>query len=101
MTKLTRVGFFREMGHGEPSAPSLADARAPPPAPHQDARAAHLEAGRVYIATPGLTKDVLDGRTVIGAPSYLTDGTFVWPGDAATARSAPRRAAAAAGGRSR
>lgn len=83
MTQLVRVGFFREMSHGEPSDPSLAEARAGAPAPHQDALAAYLAAGRVYIATPGLAKDVFDRKTVIGAPSYLTDGAYVWPGDAA------------------
>lgn len=83
MTKLIRVGFFREMRHGEPGDPSLADARAAAPADKQDALAAYLAAGHVYIATPGVAKDVLDRKTVIGPPSYLTDGTYVWPGDAA------------------
>lgn len=83
MKKLIRVGFFREMRHGEPGDPSLADARAEAPAPHQDALAAYLAAGHVYIATPGMARDVLDGKTVIGPPNYLTDGTYVWPGDAA------------------
>ena len=83
MTKLTRVGFFREMSHAEPTDPSLAEARADAPAPQQDALAAYLTAGRVYISTPGLAKDVFDPKTVIGPPSYLTDGTYVWPGDAA------------------
>jgi hypothetical protein len=83
MTKLIRVGFFREMPHGEAGDPSLADARAGAPAPQQDALAAYLAAGHVYIATPGLAKDVLDRKTMIGPPSYLTDGTYVWPGDAA------------------
>jgi hypothetical protein len=83
MTKLVRVGFFREMPHGEPSDPSLAAARGDAPQPHQEALAAYLAAGHVYIATPGLTKDVLDRKTVIGPPSYLTDGTYVWPGDVA------------------
>jgi hypothetical protein len=83
MTKLVRVGFFREMDHGEPSDPSLVAARADAPQPHQEALAAYLAAGHVYIATPGLAKDVLDRKTVIGPPSYLTDGTYVWPGDVA------------------
>jgi len=83
MPKLIRVGFFREMPHGEPDDPSLAEARADAPAPQQDALAGYLAAGRVYIATPGIAKDVLDRKTVIGSPSYLTDGIHVWPGDAA------------------
>jgi hypothetical protein len=83
MTKLIRVGFFREMRHGEPSDPSLTEARAPAPAPQQDKLAAYLAAGHVYIATPGMAKDVIDRKTVIGPPNYLTDGEYVWPGDAA------------------
>ena len=83
MTRLIRTGFFREMPHGETSDPSLAEARASAPAAHQDAIAAYLAAGHVFIATPGLAKDIFDRKTVIGSPSYLTDGTYVWPGDAA------------------
>ena len=83
MTKLIRVGFFREMPHGEPTDPSLADARADAPAPHQDAVVGYLEAGHLYIATPSPTKDVIDRRTLIGPPHYLTDGRHVWPGDVA------------------
>lgn len=83
MPKLVRVGFFREMRHGEPSDPSLAEARADAPGAHQAELAAYLAAGQVYIATPGVAKDVIDGKTMIGPPSYLTDGTYVWPGDAA------------------
>lgn len=82
MTKLQRVGFFREMSHGDPTDPSLADARADTPGPHQESVVAYLEAGHVYIATPGMAVDVLDG-TPIGPPHYLTDGSHVWPGDAA------------------
>lgn len=83
MTKLIRVGFFREMPHGESTDPSLAAARADAPGPHQDAVLKYLEAGQLFIATPSPTKDVLDGRTLIGPPHYLTDGTYVWPGDVA------------------
>jgi hypothetical protein len=83
MTKLIRAGFFREMPHGEPSDPSLAAARTDAPGPHQEAIAAYLDAGHIYIATPGPTKDVIDRRTLIGPAHYLTDGRFVWPGDAA------------------
>jgi hypothetical protein len=83
MTKLLRVGFFREMPHGEPTDPSLAEARADSPAARQDALVAYLEAGRIYIATPSPTLDVIDGHTTIGPPHYLTDAIYVWPGDAA------------------
>jgi hypothetical protein len=83
MSKVIRVGFFREMPHGEPTDPSLAEARADAPGPHQHAIAAYLEAGHLFIATPSPTRDVLDRRTLIGPPHYLTDGVYVWPGDVA------------------
>lgn len=83
MTKLTRVGFFKEMPHGQPTDPSLAAARADAPAPQQDAVARYLEAGHLFIATPRPAVDVFDKRTLISPPHYLTDGRFVWPGDLA------------------
>jgi hypothetical protein len=83
MPKLIRVGFFREMRHGEPDDPSLAALRSPTPGPHQVDLARYLDAGHVLFATPGFATDVLDGTTRIGPPHYLTDGQYVWPGDAA------------------
>ena len=66
MAKLIRVGFFREMPHGEPSDPSLAEAHAPAPAAQQNALASNLAAGHVYIATPGLTKEVVGAAPRLG-----------------------------------
>jgi hypothetical protein len=83
MTPLQRTGFFREMPHGEPSDPSLAEARQATPAHHEDRVVRYLEAGHVYMATPGPTPDVFAPGTMIGPPHYVTDGTFVWPGDLA------------------
>jgi len=83
MIELQRTGFFREMPHGEPTAPSLADARNAAPSPHEDRIAAYLDAGHVCSAAPGLTHDVFDTSKRIGPPHHLTDGRFVWPGDLA------------------
>jgi hypothetical protein len=83
VTELVRTGFFREMRHGDPTDPSLADARQATASPHDDRIAAYLDAGHVYIATPGFTQDVFDPSVRIGPPHYLTDGRFVWPGDLA------------------
>jgi hypothetical protein len=82
MTKLRRVGFFNEMPHGDPTDPSLAVSREATADADELLLANYLEAGAVYIATPGLAVDVLDGQTPIGPPNYLTDGLFVWPSDA-------------------
>jgi hypothetical protein len=83
MIELQRTGFFREMPHGEPSDPSLAEARNPAPGPHEERVVAYLETGHVHTAAPGPVFDVFDAGTRIGSPHLLTDGTFVWPGDLA------------------
>ena len=83
MIELTRTGFFREMPHGEPGDPSLAEARNPAPGPHEDRVIAYLEAGHVHSAAPAPVRDVLDAATELGPPHSLTDGTFVWPADLA------------------
>ena len=83
MTKLIRVGFFKEMPHGQPGDPSMAAARAEAPAPKQEAVASYLDAGHLFIATPKPSVDVFDKRTLISPPHYLTDGRHVWPGDLA------------------
>jgi hypothetical protein len=83
MIELVRTGFFREMRHGAPGDPSLAEARSTTASPHEDRIAAYLDAGHVYIATAGPSRDVFAPETLIGPPHYLTDGRFVWPGDLA------------------
>jgi hypothetical protein len=83
MIELQRTGFFREMPHGESTDPSLADARNPAPLPHEDRVAAYLDTGHVHTAATAPTRDVFDASKSIGPPHYLTDGTFVWPGDLA------------------
>jgi hypothetical protein len=81
-TTLQRVGFFRQMPHGEPSDPDVMSSLAETPGPDDEAVAAYLDAGQLYIATPTLVTDVLDGKTLIGPAHYLTDGRYAWPGDA-------------------
>jgi hypothetical protein len=83
MTELQRIGFFREMPHGEPTDPSLTVAGRVAPAPHEGRIAAYLDTGHVCFATPGYTRDVLDPRVRIGPPHYLTDGRFLWSADLA------------------
>jgi hypothetical protein len=83
MTKLQRVGFYRQMPHGEPTDPDITAASADVAGPDEEALASYLDAGHVYIATAGIVTDVVDGRTPIGPAHYLTDGTYVWPGDVA------------------
>jgi hypothetical protein len=80
---LREVGFFRELEHGRPDGPSLADraGTCADTAPLER----YLRSGVHFIATAGsLTKDVLDpGRPPIGPLGLQTDGTWVWPSDLA------------------
>jgi hypothetical protein len=83
MAKLIRIGFFREMRHGDPADPSLADARAERPQTHQERILSYLDAGHVAIAAAGPSKDVFDPKKRADPPHYKTDGVYVWPGDLA------------------
>lgn len=78
---MQKVGWYRELRHGDPSGPSLHDAEALAPAV-QERVLAHLGAGRVVLAAPGLVTDVVTGAPV-GPLSLLTDGEWVWPSDLA------------------
>jgi hypothetical protein len=79
-----RIGFFRELPHGDEDGRSIHDARGRLAAADR-AVARYLAGGTAVAATGGLAAvDVLagDGRT-IGAVELLTDGHWVWPGDLA------------------
>ncbi|WP_428267917.1 hypothetical protein [Haliangium sp.] len=80
--RLIRVGFYRELDHGDGDDPSLEALQAEQAAPDEDRMLAYLDAGHLYIASPGIVEDVLaDRETWIGPAHLLTDGTYVWPAD--------------------
>lgn len=82
MAKLIHVGFFRELAHGEPTGPSLLEERAATPDPDEARIVAYLKAGELFVGSPGVVRDVLDGSAgIIGSPEILTDGLFAWPAD--------------------
>lgn len=84
MTVLRRVGFFNELRHGDKDGPSLREAVAKAAQPDEGKLVAYLRAGKVYIATPGITRDVLQEKgQVIGPPNMTTDGVYLWPADLA------------------
>jgi hypothetical protein len=79
-----RLGFFRELDHGDEDGPSLAEARQTAPARDQDQVARYLDAGRTVAATGVLVDDVLDpGNTAVAPLELVTDGAWVWPRDLA------------------
>ncbi len=83
--KLIKVGFFRELDHGDISSYSLPESRADAPTPDEDRIAAYLDAGHLYIESQAIANDWLadDPDVMIGPPHVLTDGTCAWPADLA------------------
>jgi hypothetical protein len=82
MTRLIRVGFYRELKHGESTGPSLRESVQPKASADQAKVVGYLKSGKVYLATPGIVKDVLDPKAgVIGSPNIMTDGKYAWPAD--------------------
>lgn len=80
--KLKRTGFFAELPHGESSGPSLKASVRDDPQPNEPRIVEYLRCGCMFIAAPGLARDVLNKEDlVIGALRILTDGVWCWPSD--------------------
>ena len=83
-TKLIRVGFFRELRHGDPEGESLREAIQPSPRPNEARIVGYLRAGKMLVGTMGVTRDVLvDKGPIVGSPHVLTDGVYAWAADLA------------------
>lgn len=83
-TELHLVGFPRDEASPDPcDILHLLDRRAAAPHPDEARIADYLRRGQPYIASPGVTFDVLDGRGPIGSGTILTDGVWAWPDDLA------------------
>jgi hypothetical protein len=80
--RLKRLGFFRELEHGDQAGPSLVDLLGNEPREDETKIHDYLNNGLLFIGCPGLVEDVFD-KTVgpIGSPSILTDGVWAWPDD--------------------
>jgi hypothetical protein len=84
MRSLTRVGFFRELKHGQVEGPRLAEAIAPSAGMHDAALVEYLKGGVPLMVAPGIVRDVLvPDSGPIGSLSILTDGVYAWPSDLA------------------
>ncbi len=80
--KLKRVGFFRELDHGDPNGPKLVEHVSDHPQPDEDRLVDYLRGGILLIGSPGVVYDVLDNKAgPVGSPNILTDGVWAWPGD--------------------
>lgn len=81
---LRKVGYFRELPHGDPEGPSLVASLRDGPRPEHSRVVAYLESGVGLIGCGGRTYDVLSPtREPIGPPHILTDGVWQWPADLA------------------
>ncbi len=80
--KLFRLGFFRELTHGDPMGPSLKDLIGAPQHGVDPRVTSYLNQGRLFIACPGHVTDFISGAPEpICSPNILTDGTWAWPED--------------------
>jgi hypothetical protein len=82
MTKLKQVGFFKELPHGDPHAASLNESKNQLKDDLVKNISDYLESGILFIASPGVAKDVLsENKEIIGTLGILTDGVWAWPAD--------------------
>jgi hypothetical protein len=78
MRKLCKVGFFRELPHGDNAGPSLQEMGGSLPYPDQVNILSYLKSGKEFITCLGLTSDVLNPSSEMIAPHVLTDGVWAW-----------------------
>ena len=85
MKKLKKAGFFKELDHGEETAPSIKDVLGGLSEEILGSVNLYLKKGVLLVASPSLVQDVLDfdSDVVIGSLGLLTDGVWVWPSDLA------------------
>lgn len=81
--RLMKLGFFRELDHGDSDGPSLEESRMDAPGPDEDRVAAYLTSGHLLRYSSEVATDWLadDPDVKIGPPHILTDGTYAWPAD--------------------
>lgn len=82
--KVLPLGFFSDLNHGLATQPSLNSVIANAPSAEEAELVQYLRSGELFIASPGVTHDVLaEEKVVIGSPDILTDGVWAWPRDLA------------------
>lgn len=82
MMKLKQVGFFKELPHGEPHSASLSESINQMDDYLVKNITDYLNSGILFIASPGLAKDILSEKNeIIGSLGVLTDGIWAWPAD--------------------
>ncbi|MEA2616235.1 MAG: hypothetical protein QOE72_2018 [Chloroflexota bacterium] len=81
---LRRVGYFRELPHGDPESAALRESVGAASVENESAILTYLTHGNVLATSPMLVHDALDaGGQPLGTLQILTDGTWEWPSDLA------------------
>lgn len=80
---LKRVGFYKEMEHGESCDPSILDnIKIKQYKADIDNICCYLNSGIPLIVCAGTVEDVINpDNGTAGTPTFFTDGRWVWPGD--------------------
>ena len=79
---LRRLGFFRELPHGDPEGGSLIQSMGTEALPNEARIVEYLQGAAILVATSGPVEDVLDPSAGnVAVPNIATDGTWMWPMD--------------------
>jgi hypothetical protein len=82
MKKLKKVGFFRELRHGDSDGPLLKEAISKDRSENIEKILNYLHNGHFFIMAPSVVTDVLsDEKKEIGILAIQTDGVWAWPSD--------------------
>ena len=80
--KLKRVGFYKELKHGDKHGESLYELISLIPNLNEDKIISYLKSGTIFCVSPGIVQDVLSkDEKIIGSLKILTDGVWIWPSD--------------------
>src|SRR5262245_32748337 len=80
-TSLKRIGYFRELGHGDKEGPSIRACVCSDLHLDEDRIINYLTTAIVLSIVLGISRDYFDLSTIIGAPRNMTDGVYLWPSD--------------------
>lgn len=82
MNIMKRVGFFKELTHGDKNATSIKEIIGQNTLDKEPEIINYLNNGKVFCIAPGGVCDVLDeSKGVIESLEILTDGEWIWPSD--------------------
>lgn len=81
MKKLKKVGFYKELEHGDSDGVSLKNAVNKLNFEKPELIILYLQSAKLLAASPGLVKDVLGDGEIIDSLCIYTDGVWSWPSD--------------------